>query len=1070
MSYKLRIEDVLTSEYSDFISYCSSADKIFISELSNFDFVAFRTSSGQSREYVNKIRSMIEKVSQANGEMSNPKELTLNDRDIEMLSDISINTMLSSNYGDLTTQPEEDELNEDKANCVNDFSLPSTSYEEELSNLLSQENAMCSLAEIFNIDPSVFAGQKIANLNLDKRSSNALRRLKIETIDELLSKTVSELQSAQNIGVKSINMILQKTTEYVSANATSSQPNKFQIKADPNLCTADFKSAIDSLLSGKDDNIENLSECQQEYYAKLKDAVNIIGSDICSEAYIHPIYSAHISNALASFAETYSLYWDTMQESIYLINRLPESMRQLRATPFIQAYLIKSNNSTISRLLFECEDSTKIIDIPRLIENIWQKGDFGDWLNQIPKFLKWMDFDLTSVVSTTLEQLRNVCSHKRTWEVFMLRYKEKNTLETVGNKFDLTRERIRQIESKFFGCFWKTYALQKYDIISLIYALRNGDIILNYDKIKAVVPEEFALILKPCLKNMPEHNFYSYSRTFDAVIINEPGSEIIDETSLVSKINQILDLLPSVINVCDKEEVLKNYADNNSVPLEILTHMFNQKYFQTNSFLHRGHLSVVFMCEYVLKHRFQFGYKTADKIETERFKQYLSELFGEKGDLITPRSIDAKIGEIGVLCDRGKYIHPDYLQVEDSLLNKINEYIETSPRNIIWYREIFEALKSEFDGSQITNHYILHGAIKKYGCKYNTSRDFIKKVEYATFVDDIESFVEARGVVHKSEILAEFAFIDEIRLSQVVLRCENVFSIENGYYIHANQFDIQLEDYEPIRNYLIQSCSGSPIHITVIYDQFSEKFPSFMYRNDFDDRNKLYAALYYMFREDFSFSRPYIAKLGTEGVTNRSVILQQIADYDTIEIEDIIDICEEKGINCNGKSNLFKMLAPDFIRVSGTSMMRKEYTGITEDVVNKVIDNINALLQANGYIVGTKIPDFLWFPKINIEWNEFLLESILAQSNRVGILNKLGNTFKRSLAIYVSDKYKNETFDSFLIKILQNEVRKGSFNTKDEMRDWLKDKGFIDKSLPRFLESEQYFQYTDTGVRCIENV
>ena len=52
---RVRIADVITTEYSDFLSFCSASGKIFISELTNVDFVAFRTSSGQSRDYIKSI-------------------------------------------------------------------------------------------------------------------------------------------------------------------------------------------------------------------------------------------------------------------------------------------------------------------------------------------------------------------------------------------------------------------------------------------------------------------------------------------------------------------------------------------------------------------------------------------------------------------------------------------------------------------------------------------------------------------------------------------------------------------------------------------------------------------------------------------------------------------------------------------------------------------------------------------------------------------------------------------------------------------------------------------------------
>lgn len=57
---QIRITDAITSEYSDFLSYCIASGKVFVSELSNVDFVAFRTSSGQTRDYVRAIRAKLD--------------------------------------------------------------------------------------------------------------------------------------------------------------------------------------------------------------------------------------------------------------------------------------------------------------------------------------------------------------------------------------------------------------------------------------------------------------------------------------------------------------------------------------------------------------------------------------------------------------------------------------------------------------------------------------------------------------------------------------------------------------------------------------------------------------------------------------------------------------------------------------------------------------------------------------------------------------------------------------------------------------------------------------------------
>ena len=76
----VRITDVITNEYSDFLSFCSASGKTYISELTNIDFVAFRTSTGQTREYVKTIKSML----------NDPATLTIKDIDSAVSNQIEV--------------------------------------------------------------------------------------------------------------------------------------------------------------------------------------------------------------------------------------------------------------------------------------------------------------------------------------------------------------------------------------------------------------------------------------------------------------------------------------------------------------------------------------------------------------------------------------------------------------------------------------------------------------------------------------------------------------------------------------------------------------------------------------------------------------------------------------------------------------------------------------------------------------------------------------------------------------------------------------------------------------------
>lgn len=1098
---RVRIADAITTEYSDFLSFCSASGKIFISELTNVDFVAFRTGSGQSRDYIKLIRAMLDNPVVAattevdavqKGSENVKNELQGDPFDAGKYLALEDQSTPSKTESPSWTQPNEqpaknveaaldetscsdrknDTKNETADRTTEEIVVASTgTATTALSSTEHSDDSEYTLAYLFDVKPSSFEDIGIIALNLGVRPTRCLNSAKIKTIAEVLARTTDELKAIKSMGVKSVNEIVQKVKDYVSdpanldvatiSDVSNHTPKHERVELDPA-----FKSALEAMLMGDEYSTDGLSDNQMGYFEKLKEASETVGEDICLEAYLNPEYVLTICNALMEFATPYIQYRNAMNEAVQKIGNLPDSMRQLKAMPFIRAYSATAGEK-LSYLLSECSDDTTVERIPLLYEKLRKEENMAVLTSDTNKFLEWLNFDVFTLISSISANIRSILAgrNERAIEIFALRSKGE-TLEAVGSLYGVTRERIRQIENKVHRTFWDVYEKQKYDLIMLVYALRNGDNVLHFDELKNTLGDEFATVLWACIKHNQEHEHYYYSKTLDAIVVKTDDAKNMSESALLSTIEALLTTLPDVMLASEKESTIAELAEKNSIPKETLNDVFDSIYQQTENFLHKGRLTVVFMCEYVLKNRFQAGFKIADDFEADRFRQYMVELFGTRAKTITTRAIDADVGRLGVLCDRGKYIHPDYLVVDPSVIDTISDYIEASPRSLIPYGELFDALREKLEGTQITNRFLLQGALKKYGCKFNTGRDFVRKTKSVTFVDELESFVSDRGIVHKSEILAEFTSLGEAGLGQVVSRSANVFNIENGYYIHAEQFDIQPEDYEMLRGYLSEACKEIPVNIRSVYDAVAEQFPEFMYRNDFEDRNKLFAALNYMFREEFSFSRPYIAKLGVSDISNRSVILQHIEDYDSIEIEELIDICDENGIHYVAPAYLCQMIAPDFIRVNRTTLMRRELTGITDEVIEQANSIIRDLLEVNGYIVGSKVNDFLWYPQIDIDWTEFLLENLIVQSKKINVIYMFGDPLQHPNAIYVAEEFGKDTFDSFLIKILTEEVHKGSFTSKVEMRDWLREEGMIEAKLPNFLESAKYFYVNETGVHC----
>ena len=74
------------------------------------------------------------------------------------------------------------------------------------------------------------------------------------------------------------------------------------------------------------------------------------------------------------------------------------------------------------------------------------------------------------------------------------------------------------------------------------------------------------------------------------------------------------------------------------------------------------------------------------------------------------------------------------------------------------------------------------------------------------------------------------------------------------------------------------------------------------------------------------------------------------------------------------------------------------------------------------------------------------------------------NRHGKPSTVYVGERYKDCNYESFVVSILTDELHRGIFSTKEDMRDWLVERDLIDTGLPKFLREEKYFYCDDRGV------
>jgi len=1090
-----KIRDALKTEYTDFVDFCVSLDKQFISELTTSDFIAFRTQYGATRDYIACIRQALESYDINAATQENDVQDGLPDEKITTEktkdSSFSLEKMATEEMPiDKTLEEasekvgpsafenlEENTISAKESSKIRIFDIndsktqPFSGTPEEPKRIISSTKPWMNnleelqtmdlelpLYDLFGISPNpIFNSKDVDELDLSVRPYNCLRNNHCNTIDALFKKNLREIGEFSNLGPKSLLEILKKCKEIASSHHFQ---NDSAVTETASLGLAAIRAkekvlaVAESIALGIEYDMSDLSDVEKNYICLLEEAYQTLGEDLCLMALEEPDKARNICAMLNKSIELLEVHSQTVQ---YINNLASHGISlELHVKPFVTAI----NRKTEIDLNTVFTDNDHFNDITSVVEKylVNNPESKAALLNSLQVFTNEVSNGIAADIARAYEK---AVTSDRVLVVLQLR-QEGHTLAEVGNLLHLTRERVRQLESKAIRLFSISLKHTRTNVIGYIHALLDGDLMIHKEEMASYITDRNHLdLLWACIINdVFDCDAYNYQKQYDAIVFKQDNAGIEEK---------IVNGLPSFIFKDELEELIQHVVKEKGAWEEKIRIDIKRRYKVYGSLYSERRPTVVFICDWVLKNRFANGFKVNDETDAKRFLDYIRDVFGEESSHMTPRALDAKVSSVGILCDRGKYIHPSMVTIDYAILDEIDQYIQNSPKNAITYIELFETFKEKLAGSQISNHYFLQGVLKQYGnttrkrINYYLYRDYVTKDENVSPTDELEAFVKERGTVHKSEIFAEFPALNEITIGQVAARCPGVFNIDGGNYIHASQFRIWPVDYPYLRKYLTEETKELPANIRKIYDDCSIRFSEFMERNELYNRDLLFAVLNYMFRDEFRFNKPYIAKSDDIELTNRGVTLSILALYDEIAIDELMDLLDERGIQYASLPNLLQMVSPEYIRVDENLLMKRALTGIDDDVEEEALNILSDAIEVNGYLPSCEVLDFIWYPSIDVTWTPYLLESIVLSSDRIDYVPYSYSRSHRSLVVYVSKKYAGCDFQSLLLKIIGEEYDKGTFTKKSDMREWLIEAGFVDVKLPNFLESAQYYYMGDDG-------
>lgn len=1173
-SEHVKIESIVPDEYSDFLSYCREAGKVFAEELDAADYIAYRAQFGRTKKEGKEIRAIIEagvllkrpEEDDAVGTAETAQEQETN-KDSEMTS------APAENAGPIIEEAAETEL------------IP---LEDQFGSARAadpMEGQEKTYAEIWGLNADDYADMEIkedlygdGTVILPVRVAHPLYWSGYHTLRDVLLELPSKLPQAKYFGVKasamldetlwkiskrgsiivsdegsmdktadakkSVSVGIEKKSEVSSASDRTADDKREEVP-----CMAEVDKVIEPV---REKNYAVILGVAAEDYADMPIAGKFVaqnfGKNRRGETYaerfgliVNDYMSVQIKELQAdlgkrafgalmrsSYKTIGALLLLTPMELSYVKgmgpkavqtveavlkkiadeeakrnqpkedkNKLPtkeELIKSARATieqwdpkclskrlsPFVQLYNAVTPKH---KLNVSVAQEAKVSQYEAVVEEILQSedADLNSLAEKLGNFQRWMaGVDLAKKCRESFSLKNKKDNDKkgpsRSLEMLYARVAGRS-LEEIGQEQGVTRERVRQIVKNALINIHARAETAEHPLSGLIFAYRNGEHILYEEDILKTIGEKYGKVFwYGIVPNSKGDSVYPlketiarYDPTCEAMIVLEKeGMDTKTSGELLAQSREAVESIPDLLETEKLQRKLRYISNTQALPLKLLRSAADEVYREEGICSYKGRLTVVRKCDYVLKHRFQNGYKIQDPTDGQRFRDCLAEFFGG-AEQMTIRAVEAILQKNAVLIARGKYIHPDYIHIDKRLIRKVFAYIENSPKDVIPYVEILAALADAFQGTPITNRYILQGVIKLYGCPYPTNRDNVIKKKGANIADAFETFMRARKRVHKSEIFEHFPGWKDPNINFVLMRCPDVITLGNGYYMHASCLRITVDEREKIKKYLDTVLGDIPVSARYLLNDFESRFATFMLDHSIQDHDELFGILQYIFAKDYTFRRPFIARANMGKMTNKMVILKHLEGMDEIEIDDLCDICEQNEISYLSKADLIETLMPEFLRADERTLCRAECIGLSEDMYPEIAEQIQSAVQAHrGYIAAGHIEDFSWYPTLDVPWTPFLLESIASQIPKIRAVKIQTSVSDITRSIFVGDEYAEDDWESLLVKILKKEHEAEPFYSQAAVHQWLQEEGLCNVKYPHFLERDHHVYTDEDGMLRVE--
>lgn len=589
--------------------------------------------------------------------------------------------------------------------------------------------------------------------------------------------------------------------------------------------------------------------------------------------------------------------------------------------------------------------------------------------------LKMFEKSLFEISNAVLERYKE----NREFSIYVDRANKK-TLQEIADKYGLTRERIRQTETRFFTRLCPLVCALVEDYMSrtdLSYVSAN-DILEYFDG------DDYDAVIMYTLKESGSYEYLDFAELFiKKMTPNQDTSKKLYELTK--------EFIGDGIYFFDKLSQLEELLNDSGLDFisadTYLNYLLGINAYFYGDFITIKKLPYAKLCTILVNKYFKDGIKLHSDKDMNMLRKYFIEEFGDNILPDNNRTLGTRLSDYLILCDRGCAKTIENTHFDPKVIDSIKEYIDNSEYKSLYYREIF----AEFEGilaftSDIVNYHALHGVLAYlYKDCYEFSKDRLTKKNDSgrsiSFVDRVLTLINNAGkAVTRSEIKQKIGGVSDAILFNAVYSSNHLFfwdsfSINASENLKASDDDIM--DLVRILENIFDEFNGYCSE-RLVFEYVKKEKPEFIEKNHIENTVNLFNILQHFFGSQYKFSRPHICRADIEiPLTTKDISLYLLEAENLISRKAFVNLAKRVMWSEVTADFIFSELEKYYIRISEDLYIISSEFDIDYDTQQSIRKKLESLFSSKDYLSMIGFSEFGDFPSVDFEWNSFLLVSVV---------------------------------------------------------------------------------------------